>query len=215
MKKIVHSSRDKRVTELFSHAPTKGERTKFNIIEGAITCIASLGIEKTTLEAIASRAGIAKSHVVYHFPDKDDIFLAAIRYVTSVAQQITVERIKVARNLRDRVAAILDGAIEWAENYPTHVPVLIQFYQFCTYRSEFRKMHTHIRAAGFDRIHEALKEEYQLRSPEKLSSLAQSIHSLMIGNILEWVTTNRWKNHLEVRKATLQGIDLLLGKPTK
>jgi AcrR family transcriptional regulator len=52
------------------------EQTRLRITESAVALHAELGPAKTTISAIADRAGVRRSTVYRHFPDEDALFAA-------------------------------------------------------------------------------------------------------------------------------------------
>jgi AcrR family transcriptional regulator len=61
-----------------------------SVVRAAYRLIASKGIERTTLQDIADAAGVSKALAVYYFKTKENILLAAIRWVLGrVAERMT------------------------------------------------------------------------------------------------------------------------------
>ena len=61
-----------------------------SLVRAAYRLIASKGIERTTLQDIADAAGVSKALAVYYFKSKENILLAAIRWVLGrVAERMT------------------------------------------------------------------------------------------------------------------------------
>jgi AcrR family transcriptional regulator len=60
------------------------------LVRAAYRLIASKGIERTTLQDIADAAGVSKALAVYYFKTKENLLLAAIRWVLGrVAERMT------------------------------------------------------------------------------------------------------------------------------
>lgn len=60
------------------------------ILECTIECIAEQGYEGASMRTIATRSGVAKSLLHYHFSTKEDLMLRAARYMAdSIAADIT------------------------------------------------------------------------------------------------------------------------------
>jgi AcrR family transcriptional regulator len=60
------------------------------LVRSAYRLIASKGIERTTLQDIAHAAGVSKALAVYYFKTKENLLLAAIRWVLGrVAERMT------------------------------------------------------------------------------------------------------------------------------
>lgn len=53
---------------------SKGQLTSHRILEATARCIAKIGIEKTSITAIALEAGLKRPLIAYHFPKKNRIF---------------------------------------------------------------------------------------------------------------------------------------------
>jgi len=52
------------------------EMRKNNILSGALSVFHSRGIEKTTMDEIASESGFGKATLYYYFTSKDEVFIA-------------------------------------------------------------------------------------------------------------------------------------------
>lgn len=62
-----------------SESPTKGERTRADLIDAAYALFATQGYHGTSLRQIAERAGLKAVGGVYnHFPGKEDLFVAVL-----------------------------------------------------------------------------------------------------------------------------------------
>ncbi len=59
----------------------KGQKTSEDIIQAAIRCVASIGIEHTSIGEIAKLAGVNRSLVAYYFPKKDELFLKITEHI--------------------------------------------------------------------------------------------------------------------------------------
>src|SRR5262245_54777241 len=60
------------------------------LVRAAYRLIASKGIERTTLQDITDAAGVSKALAVYYFKTKENLLLAAIRWVLGhVAERMT------------------------------------------------------------------------------------------------------------------------------
>lgn len=61
----------------FRRAPDFDRRA--DMIEATLDCIADLGIQSTTVRAVAAHAGISNGLIRHHFTSKDNLILAAYR----------------------------------------------------------------------------------------------------------------------------------------
>ncbi|MET3791451.1 TetR family transcriptional regulator C-terminal domain-containing protein [Aquamicrobium terrae] len=65
------------MTGSFRRAPDFDRRT--DMVEATLDCIADLGIQGTTVRAVAARAGVSNGLIRHHFASKDNLIVAAYR----------------------------------------------------------------------------------------------------------------------------------------
>jgi len=107
-------------------------KNKENIIlEAAVRVFLEKGFSATTIQDVASAAGIAKGTIYDYFKDKDELFIAAFKYQKCQAKEEIVEILKQHDNFLDKVNAMLDFPIQskgffpkWMEIVRNAVPVL-------------------------------------------------------------------------------------------
>jgi AcrR family transcriptional regulator len=79
---------------------SKGERTRQQIMEGAIVLFNTQGYHGTSMRQIAETAGIALGGIYNHFPSKEDIYSAVVleyhpvNYILPQLEQIEEETIE-------------------------------------------------------------------------------------------------------------------------
>ncbi len=169
----------------------KGDLKRVEIVEAAIQCFATIGYEKTTYEAIASKMGTRRAHVAYYFPEKDDILKASVQHIMNVYLGILSEQLTSEKTASKRFRAYVRSPFRWAKKYPHQLSAMLLFYYQCRIRPEFRKLHNDIRASGLQRIHFMLTSEIGLKiSNEKGLFLAKSIQNIMSGYLLDAATTS-------------------------
>lgn len=187
----------------------KGEIRKREILEATVDCLAKDGLFRTTFEAIGQRAGIGKSHVVYHFPKLDELILMAMKYVYATGQEIVTEYIAREKDPKRYLSAYVHGTFDWIRSHPLHSPIaaLLVYQSMCDAR--FRTLQTEVREVGRARILAMLK---QLR-PQKqkgLLSLAESVQALIMGSLIYFKTTQHERDLDQLEKETLQSIERLI-----
>lgn len=70
----------------------RSRATRARLLEAAITCLAELGYHASTVAVVAERAGVSRGAAQHYFPTRDDLFTAALEYVTHVrAEQLRHE----------------------------------------------------------------------------------------------------------------------------
>ena len=62
----------------------RGERSRKEIVDSAIACIASSGLRAATLENVAQRAGVSRALVVFHFRSRTGLLTAVLKYMHEV-----------------------------------------------------------------------------------------------------------------------------------
>jgi AcrR family transcriptional regulator len=181
---------DSMIYELFEFKPRKGDLKKMEIIMAAIDCIASIGFEKTTYEAIAKKIGTRRAHVAYHFKDKNDIFEACIRYIMANYQQTSIKRIEAAKDGLEMLVNYAEAPFLWAEENPQQLSVMLLFYYLCTINEKYKELHASIRSGGVERIQYILTNKLTKKIPVKEAApMAKMIQNLVSGAIMDVTTT--------------------------
>ena len=60
---------------------TKSQLTRNAILQAAVDCFYELGYANTTTENIANRAGVSRGAMLHHFPNRNDLIQATVRYL--------------------------------------------------------------------------------------------------------------------------------------
>ncbi|MFB7055691.1 TetR/AcrR family transcriptional regulator [Streptomyces vinaceus] len=56
--------------------------TRRHLLEAAVACLAEQGWAGSTVSVVAERAGVSRGAAQYHFPTREDLFTAAVAYVS-------------------------------------------------------------------------------------------------------------------------------------
>ena len=59
----------------------RSRATRQRLLEAAVTCLATKGWEASTVSVIAAEAGISRGAVQHHYPTREDLVLAALRFI--------------------------------------------------------------------------------------------------------------------------------------
>ncbi len=181
--------------ELLSPKMTKGQERKIEIIKSAIKIIATKGIEETSFESIGKPIKMSKTHVAYHFKNKEDIIFKAIEYIINQGQTLTAQKVlKAAPNTQEQIAAIIDSAFEWALKYPDAMGVYLLFFYYSRIHENYRELQEKIRNTGLERLDSILKGNPKLSSEDSAESrqkLAATIQSLIAGSLMYLFTTEK------------------------
>ncbi|WP_279102516.1 TetR/AcrR family transcriptional regulator [Gordonia bronchialis] len=85
------------------------EARRTQIVQCAIDLIAESGYPQTSLAKIAERAAIAKSALLYHFTNKDEIVAAVVQAVFSASAAVIIPAVTAASNPTGQLAAYIDA----------------------------------------------------------------------------------------------------------
>jgi AcrR family transcriptional regulator len=58
--------------------------TRQRLLEAAVDCLAERGFAGSTVAVVAERAGVSRGAAQHHFPTREELFHAAVRYVGAV-----------------------------------------------------------------------------------------------------------------------------------
>ncbi len=191
-------------------APSKTDQRRARILEEVVRILATDGVDELTFESIGKGTGMARSHVVYYFKNRNELVIAAIRFAALSAGNIIESHLKEGKNWRDCLGRYIEGNFQWIKLYPDHATVYALLYYLASLKPSYRKLHTEIREAGTGRI-EGIIETGPLHGKKKqVHVLAKAIQGLITGNLIDVMTTDQ-KNHFEDRrKETLQTVDAWL-----
>src|SRR4051794_14118327 len=88
------------------------------ILDGALACIARVGVAKTTLDDVAREAGCARATVYRSFPGRQALLRAVLdREIAALAAQVS-EAAAATDNLADALVAVINAG---ARTFRTHV----------------------------------------------------------------------------------------------
>jgi AcrR family transcriptional regulator len=99
--------------------------TRLAIINAAAKLFAHQGFEKTTVDEVATEAGIAKGTIFYNFKTKDDIFFSVIEQGIENLINLTRERIKSGTTPSEQLDAIYDATVEFLQKHASFGTLLV------------------------------------------------------------------------------------------
>src|SRR4051812_24339709 len=88
------------VPEIVEPLLRKAERTRYSILQAAVGAFATHGIEGASYELIATRARVSRPLVQKYFPERDELYSLAMRFVFGNYQKFAI----------DSMLALDDGA---------------------------------------------------------------------------------------------------------
>ena len=97
----------------------RGERTRQRILDAAGPCFAARGYARTTVEEVASRAGVSKALVYHHFGSKERILDAVIERTIAKWDAVTdLASITSGGSVLESIASMHRAALDYARDNP-------------------------------------------------------------------------------------------------
>jgi AcrR family transcriptional regulator len=96
------------------------EARRKQLVECAIEVIAEEGFAQASLARIAQRAGVAKSVVLYHFANKDELVEQVLSAVATASAQELPARLATVTTARDKLRVILESLVEFLDTHRTY-----------------------------------------------------------------------------------------------
>ena len=108
-------------------AKDKGNRTSHEIMEAAIKCVATIGMENTSLTEIGKIAGVNRSLVAYHFPKKDELFFQITDYVINDLTKFIESNLGKPKDLDD----VTNLVIKYFSLNHNYLVTFVNFLYYC------------------------------------------------------------------------------------
>lgn len=159
------------------------------IVETAITTLASRGFGKTTLSDIAREAGVSTGVITYHFDNKDELIELIIKTLFEDMNSYIIPKVEKEESYAKRMTAYIETSMEFMAKHRDHCTALV--YSFVAMNSEAEKQR--ITADAYRRIRHYLTrilEEGQKGGEFRTCSaktLAQLIMASIEGVMIQWV----------------------------
>lgn len=172
----------------------RSERSRQRILQAAGDCFAAHGFAKTTVEEIATGAGVSKALVYQHFRSKEAILEAALaRTLSDWAEASHEDELVGAGSVLDALAQMHRSALAWARGNPVLRalfeldPMVQRSVGQETVRREMERFRTSLIAAV-----ERGVERGELRAdldPERTADVIRILHMAFIDALLnpEWM----------------------------
>ena len=201
-RKVVRAKKlDPALTRMFSIGLRKGDRRKAEIVEAIVRIVTKEGFESLSFDRIGKETGMTKSHVVYHFPSKDEMIRMGYQFILASGQVIVVEELTKANEGRDRLLAYIRGHFEWLLARPEQVQFLMLIYTRCRLSKELREMNAEARTAARERISAMIPKSAKLK-PRDRDRWAKHIHDHLTGALLDLVIWHGTPTKKQVEEKT-------------
>jgi AcrR family transcriptional regulator len=167
-----------------------GKSNKDNIITNSISLFALKGFDKTSIQAIADKSGLAQTSVLYHFKNKASLFEACLDYVVLNNRSSVNEEDFAKADPFGKLILRLDANAKWALDCPEQAGVLMLLFSFASTDTALKKNATNILDAGRELAINHLREIHEDNplnsnlSLERLSEIIQQYVNAVIFQIL-------------------------------
>jgi AcrR family transcriptional regulator len=102
------------------------QETRQRIVEATVALHTSIGPARTTISAIADRAGVERHTVYAHFPDERILFRACSSHWRSQHPRPSVESLLDGDEHAERLRNALDQMYAWFESVESHLALFIR-----------------------------------------------------------------------------------------
>jgi AcrR family transcriptional regulator len=185
------------------------------LVRAAYRLIGSKGIERTTLQDIADAAGVSKALAVYYFKTKENILLAAIRWVLGRVAERMTGVVDSVEEPEEKVHAMLDAIFvdprrnrDFYLAYTALIGEAARNERFNELNVTFRSI---MNAAYADLIRAGEGTVFTVDSVEEA---AIGVRALIDGFFLQWLEEAEWmKVHARYKTMCANAILRYLGAP--
>jgi AcrR family transcriptional regulator len=106
-------------SERRSALSVRSARTCERILDAAGDCFAAVGFAKTTVDEVASRAGVSKALVYHYFTGKEAILDAVLQRTVAEWERLTIDELAAAEgSVLDRIAQMHRACMAYAGKAP-------------------------------------------------------------------------------------------------
>lgn len=172
----------------FRRAPDFDRRA--DMIEATLDCIADLGIQATTVRAVAARAGVSNGLIRHHFASKDNLILEAYRRIIEMMTAPPLEMLGESRgDPHERLARFVASSLSEPVADPRLLSLWATFVSQLHHDEQLAQEHRQgylaFRQAGQQLIADVLRAEGRLAPEAECHRLAIAFNALIDGLWLE------------------------------
>jgi AcrR family transcriptional regulator len=159
--------------------PSKRERTRALLIEAASAVIGEKGLDRTSLEDIAARAGMSRGAIYGNFANKEELFLAVVaREWRPILPPVS----DAGASLKSRMRAVGEAVAAAAPERASKAVGATSFVIYALTHDEMRKLVGQTNQAIYSAAEARLAASFSdLELPMPAAHLARAIHALTEG----------------------------------
>ena len=178
--------------EFFPKKPSKSDRRRLQIVEQAITELATSGLDATTHDSLALACGVSRALVRHYFPDRDDLILITMQYIRARFQKLCIDEILKHDRPREQLRAYIETVCTWKKFFPKDAKVWLLFYYYCGINAKYRKLNSELVKQGQERIAALLEKGVRAREFKagKYQVRAKIIQNTITGYFISSISEN-------------------------
>ncbi len=169
----------------------KGHATFNKILFAAASCIAEIGIEKTSITAIAKKAKTSRGLVAHYFPKKSKLFLEIIKNIAKKAYE-SIETTPSDLNGEEELKHYAVANLNFFLKNPVFFKCFLLFYYYASISEEFRTMNEEFNKRALLRFQNSLRK--MNLSEGTIKTKAEHLHSFLISSIEKFYITEHKLN---------------------
>jgi TetR/AcrR family transcriptional regulator, fatty acid metabolism regulator protein len=104
------------------------EARRRQIVQSAISTIASIGLAQSSLGRIAEEVGISKSVISYHFAGKDELIREVIRALVTEADQFIKSSVDRCTSGPDKLRAYIEASFAFMAGHRSYYAVMVDIW---------------------------------------------------------------------------------------
>lgn len=175
------------MTTSFRRAPDFDRRT--DLIEATMDCISELGIQGTSVRAVASKAGVSNGLIRHHFASKENLIAEAysrtIAIITGPPLAVAAEDGSPTEKLRRFLVTSISGPVAEPRILSLWATFISQVHINDRFREIHRTQYVAYRAACRSLIEDVLAANGIRASADELHRLSIALNAIMDGLWLE------------------------------
>lgn len=176
------------MTATFRRAPEFERRS--DMIEATLDCIADVGIQATTVRAVAARAGVSNGLIRHHFASKENLIVAAYRRTVEMMTQPSRDILAAQDGSpRERMARFVANNLSGPVADPRMLSLWATFISQILVDPEIAKVHDEgyrdLRHVTEQLIAAVMKEQGRAVTAAELDRLAIAVNAVVDGLWME------------------------------
>lgn len=176
---------------------SKGEKTRELAIQSAIYCLANLGYDQTTFQAIADRSKLSQPLVVHYFKKKENVFPMVIEYLVKLSQNVRYEsEFSATQDLKD----YLKAALAIFRLAPNSARVYFTLSYLAVFKKDYKLSHAQIKKSNIARLADIIAKGIERKefSSGAIMLKAQSINNFLAGTFVDLMIEDNPSSDQEV-----------------